>query len=316
MSKSRNWVFTLNNPTDRFYPEQWIGVKTVLAVLEIGESGTLHYQGYLEWTTPRAISTCKNLLPTAHWEIRRGSRFQAIQYTLKTLNLIQMKDEIVQTLQEAWFNHDNVEVTWSNLPKVIAYGHIGTFEQIVQKEAPSNTQERLQIVQQLIKEGASDADIAESHFDLWCRYNISFTRYRLMNSPPRNFKTKVIVITGPTGTGKSKWCMDNFPEAYWKPRSDWWDGYSGQDTVVLDEFYGWLPFDLLLRLCDRYPLNLQIKGGTINFTAKNIIITSNKPPNQWYKSAYLESFIRRVEEWRLYTSDTQVVTSNYSELHL
>lgn len=297
--KSRNWVFTLNNPTESLNPSRWIGVKTVLAVLEAGENGTLHYQGYLEWSTPRQLSGCKALLPTAHWEVRRGSRSEAIQYLLKTIDTISHANDPIQTTQDILYTEPHPTVMWSQLDKVISYNMNITYGQAMQNlTEKTSVKEQLLEVQEKIKNGASDQDIAENYFDLWVKYNVSFSKYRLMHSVNRNWQTEVIVIVGPTGTGKSRWAMETFPNAYWKPRSDWWDGYHGHEVVILDEFYGWIQYDLLLRLCDRYPLLVQIKGGTVSFVAKKIIITSNKVHTQWYKEAYIPAFERRVKEWR------------------
>jgi len=74
---------------------------------------------------------------------------------------------------------------------------------------------------------------------------------------------------------------------YWvkKPgysQTPYFDGYEGQEVVVIDEFYGWLPKDLLCRMCDRYPLLVDTKGGCVNFYPKTIIITSNTDPQEWY----------------------------------
>jgi len=160
---------------------------------------------------------------------------------------------------------------------------------------------RLSRIQSQLSEGNSGAieTIADNEFDLWVRYYRAFEKYLMMKTVPRNYKTEVHILQGPTGTGKSKWAMDNYPNAYWKQRSNWWDGYYGQEVVVLDEFYGWLPFDLLLRLCDRYPLLVETKGGQTQFTAKTIVITTNMLPCNWYKSAYFPAFARRVEKWHI-----------------
>lgn len=120
-----------------------------------------------------------------------------------------------------------------------------------------------------------------------------------MKTEPRSWDTCVHVLQGPTGTGKSKWAQDFDPKGYWKQRSNWWDGYTKQETVVIDEFYGWLPFDLLLRLCDRYPLLVETKGGQVQFLAKTIIITTNMLPCNWYRNAYFPSFARRVNMWHI-----------------
>jgi len=154
----------------------------------------------------------------------------------------------------------------------------------------------------------SNLDIAESHFATWVRYNKSFETYRAMKLPPRNLKDgelKVIVITGATGLGKTHLVNDLYPNAYWqvaardRKGTPFYDQYSGQDTIILDEFYGWLPFDHLLRLCDRYPLRLEVKGSVVQCQAKTIVLTSNHDPRRWYPNvgSHYEAFERRVTDW-------------------
>ena len=66
---------------------------------------------------------------------------------------------------------------------------------------------------------------------------------------------EVWVLWGPSGTGKSRFVAARWPDAFWKaPESKWWDGYSGHETVVLDDFkdYG-MPLVDLQRLLDWYP---------------------------------------------------------------
>lgn len=161
----------------------------------------------------------------------------------------------------------------------------------------SDGKSRLLAIQKKLTEGsASIEDIADEDFDIWVRYFRSFERYVCMKTKPRCFPSVVHVFVGPTGTGKSKWAMEKYPNAYWKQRSKWWDGYAGHETVIIDEFYGWLPFDLMLRMLDRYPLLVESKGGQIQFVARNIIITSNRAPHEWYdhNTCYFESLARRI----------------------
>jgi len=157
--------------------------------------------------------------------------------------------------------------------------------------------QRLTECQNKLQNGETELKLANHDFEMWVKYHKAFSHYALLCAKPRNFKTKVIVIQGATGVGKSRYAMDFDANAYWKPRGNWWDGYTGQDTCVIDEFYGWLPFDLLLRLCDRYPLHVEYKGGSVNFCSKTIIITSNKAPNNWYNNVYFDSLVRRVDQW-------------------
>lgn len=152
-------------------------------------------------------------------------------------------------------------------------------------------------IQTAIQAGKTTKDIADTNFDIWIKYHRAIDHYILLCSTPRTTKTKLTVIYGPTGTGKSHYCLQQDSQAYWKTRNEWWDKYSNHKTVIIDDFYGWLPFDTLLRLADKYPLQLPIKGGHVNFNAEHIYITSNKTPNEWYKEAYMPAFMRRVEQW-------------------
>jgi len=170
------------------------------------------------------------------------------------------------------------------------------------------------MMKKAIDDGKTDKELADLDFEEWVRHFRAFAQYRMLITPKRNHGVDVIVIQGPTGTGKTKWANDNYPNAYWKQRSQWWDGYAGEDTCIIDEFYGWLPFDLLLRICDRYPLMVESKGGQINFIAKRIVITSNSKPEQWYKSSiYFPSFIRRVNIWMVFPAleEPPLIHSNY-----
>ena len=62
--------------------------------------------------------------------------------------------------------------------------------------------------------------------------------------PVREFKTDVVVLFGPTGCGKTRAVMDRYGarNVYIKDASQWWDGYDVQPVVLLDEFYGQLPY--------------------------------------------------------------------------
>lgn len=113
----------------------------------------------------------------------------------------------------------------------------------------------------------------------------------------------MIVITGPTGTGKSRYCMEKYPDAFWKPNSKWWDGYQGNETVVIDEFYGWLPWAFFLTLLDRYPCTLETKGGHHQMVSKRIVICSNQDPQLWYQRINnFAALKRRVNKWMIFDS--------------
>lgn len=290
MSKSRNWCFTLNNyPINFEIPCQLQEVlRLYVQCPEVGESNTPHLQGYVEVKHPITLNRLKKLWKphNPHLEIRRGTRSQAVQYCLKD----ECPENLMHLKQLLKWNPDTGEL--SSETEEVLLNSLGT-------TTSGTRSEKLKEIRTLLVAGSSSEQIADQYFEEWVRHYRAFEHYALLKTTPRNHAVTVHVLQGPTGTGKSKWCMDNFPEAYWKQRSNWWDGYLNHETVIIDEFYGWLPFDLILRICDRYPLMVETKGGQVQFTAKTIVFTTNSNPVSWYKSCYFPSFIRRVHFWHI-----------------
>ena len=88
MSQARNWVYTLNNPTVTLEQAN-AALREINSFLfhacqlERGESGTLHIQGYVQFSRPVRLTQLTARLMGAHWETRRGSHQQALTYVTK-----------------------------------------------------------------------------------------------------------------------------------------------------------------------------------------------------------------------------------------
>lgn len=85
----RNWSFTINNYTD----EDLDTINTLMNCKmrvgkEVGDSGTPHLQGYIEFTNPVKFDTLKKKLPRAHLEPSQKGRHANIKYCAKEGNLI------------------------------------------------------------------------------------------------------------------------------------------------------------------------------------------------------------------------------------
>ena len=133
--------------------------------------------------------------------------------------------------------------------------------------------------------------------DIALKYPTTFIRYfrginelqRLVHPvAERMFKTETYYYWGPPGTGKSRRALEEAQKTddgtiYYKPRGLWWDGYKQQTSVIIDDFYGWIKYDEMLKIMDRYPYKVQIKGGFEEFTSKKIFITSNVDTCSLYK---------------------------------
>ncbi len=94
---------------------------------------------------------------------------------------------------------------------------------------------------------------------------------------------------GETGTGKTRAAITEASESY--PGDVWWanggvkwfDGYDGHEAAIFDDFRPeWCKLAMLLRLLDRYPLQVPIKGGFRQWKPAVIYITCPKPPEECY----------------------------------
>jgi hypothetical protein len=149
--------------------------------------------------------------------------------------------------------------------------------------------------------------IREDHYGSFIRYRKSIQQDIDDRVPHRREPTELHILSGPTGTGKSRSCYENCPESYWKTKGDWWDGYAYERDVIIDEFYGWIAIDQFLRLCDRYPMQVPVKGGFRQFVSKRIFITTNADSiEEWWKTIsdrHIAAIKRRITTWRVFDGE-------------
>lgn len=270
-TRGRYFVFTLNNPPDdddvrrRFdglRPDFYCWQR------ERGATGTLHLQGVICFPNPRTIRGIATGFPI-HVEFMRGTLEEAIRYCSKD------------------------ETREPNTPRV----RVG--------EPPRNVgrpggRSDLHRVADAVAEGRSLTDISAEFPVQYIRYYRGIAALQGHRAERRSTKTEIFWYYGPTGTGKSRAACDQAPNAYWKdPTNVWWDGYESHEDVIIDDYRaGMCTFSYLLRLFDRYPMQVQCKGGYLNFNAKRIFITSPKNPQDTWMNRTDEEIAqleRRVE---------------------
>lgn len=253
MAIARRWCFTLNNPREDEHVHTlwstWTGLRFAVCQREQGESGTDHYQGYTEWSGTMRLAAVKRLLPRAHWEPAKGTQAHNVDYCTKADG---RKDG-------PWTHGDRTQ-------------------------AGQGKRNDLTEIKRMLDSGSSVNDIADTHFEQWLNHSESFHKYKRIKTEKRCWYPTVIVICGPTGTGKSRLARElcSTVDTYWWSNDKWWDAYDGQKAVILDEFKGGLRWEFLLRLLDNNPFAVEVKGGTREFTSRAIIITSNERPEEWY----------------------------------
>jgi hypothetical protein len=118
---------------------------------------------------------------------------------------------------------------------------------------------------------------------------------------------------GGTGTGKSHAAFLGYmPETHYVKNMEdgdvkWWDGYTGQKTVIIDEFRGEIGLAFLLRLMDKWPLTVARRGNqAIPFTSDEVIVTSCYHPHHIYKTEtnkQMKQLYRRCEVIHMHNWD-------------
>lgn len=269
----KHWVFTFNNYTPEELAElrRRVGLfKHICWQGEIGNSGTPHLQGMCSFDRKLRRAQVKKLIGSERVSvrIRKGTAEQARKYCSKE----ETRDDRVP------------------------FEEYGTFEK------GQGRRSDLQEVVNLIRDGKKESDVIEYCPEQYIKFHRGIRALIFNAGKHRDFKTVVHWYYGPTGTGKSKQAAERGGEsAYWKNGDDfWWDGYEGQESVIIDDYRaGMCQFNMLLRLFDRYPLQVPYKGGFVKFVAKHIYVTTpNDPKTTWHNRTEedIKQLIRRIED--------------------
>lgn len=109
------------------------------------------------------------------------------------------------------------------------------------------------------------------------KYAEALPKYYL---PERNSDTPPTVywIFGSTGIGKTKMVSDTFSDICYVSTYKWLGtGYNQNECFLLDDFREFdLPFQTLLKITDRYPFTLEMKGSQLPLNSPYIVFTSPK----------------------------------------
>ena len=182
----------------------------------------------------------------------------------------------------------------------------------------SGARSDLDAVIEIINDGGSLSDVVSACPAQFILYSGGIQKLLMFSVKPRDFKTEVYWVWGATGTGKSRWVFNQMDadSSYFKSASNkWWDGYTGQKDVMIDDFRPnkEMPFDMMLRLLDRYPVTVEQKGATMHFVSQRIFITAPVTPRdlwstcEWIGNEQLNQLERRVEHVIHFTSLQQAL---------
>lgn len=223
-----------------------------------------HYQGYLELTHKKSIKQLKETFPglaEAHFEIRRGTRDEARKYC--------KKDE---TRADPDF-----------------FNEVGPWEWGIWVDGQGARTDVASVVA-LVQSGSRPEDVAEQVPALYLRLHRGVQALHAATQlKPKTRDVDVCVYWGEAGSGKTFQAFEQLgTDVYVKePHNTWFCGYSGQTCLLIDDFDPkdnpkGATYRQLLRWLDRYPVQVEVKGGNVWAQWDKVIITSNKHPRDWY----------------------------------
>lgn len=244
--------FTLNNYTEDEYNSLTELFKTFKWAIIAKESGekedTPHLQGAVVIGKQMAHSTIKKWpgFSRAHFENMKGTP------------------------------HDSYVYCNKQDPNPFHHGEIPT---------PGKRTDLESVVSSL-RSGSSLADIANSDdATTLARYPRGLTLLSQLYDTTPKVPPHVVWLYGESGLGKTRSATE-YADSYWISSGElkWFDGYTGQDTAILDDFRpSQVSFPKLLRLLDRYEISVEIKGGYRRWVPKTIFITANADPTTMFQ---------------------------------
>lgn len=296
----RKWIMTINNPknhgmTHEVLREKLMSIKNIKYWCMCDEIGlkthTYHTHVFIYRDTALSFQYLKNLFPPADLKYcSRGTSVQIRNYVRKE--------------GEKWGNNPKNDTNLSE-----------TFEEY--GECPDEKQGKrndLTTLYNLIKEGKSDFEIMEENPSFMNRLNtVNQVRETLKYEQFKNKVRDTMHVEywqGDSGTGKTSgiYNLYGFENVY--RVTDYrnpWDGYSGQDVVVFEEFRGEIEISKMLIWLDIYPLQLPCRYNNKTACYTKVFFTSNKPLKniytEWQKDEpeTFKAFTRRIHTVKIFS---------------
>ena len=266
----------LRNTIEKFKPLYWCVAD------EIGEKGTFHTHIFLYTNSPARFSTIRRRFPGAHIEKCKGTAHENRDYIAKI---------------GRWDDSRKAE---TSVP--------GSFEEFGTLPDPAAESASPRMVQLMddIQQGLTNEEIIRKNPSFGFRLKqLDQMRETLMTD---KFKKEcrnvtVVYLYGDTGTGKTRSIFQRHSirdicriTSYGGRNGAYFDAYSGQPVLVLEEFRSQIPIALMLNLLDTYPIMLPARFYDRVACFSTVYITSNIS----LEEQYLEIQKNEPETWRAF----------------
>lgn len=254
-------------------------------------SGRLHFQGHL---------ICK-----------RKQRFNQIKQSFRNFS-----PEAGRTvnIDKSHSPKSQIEYCQKEDTRVSGPWKFGDTSLVAVGKAHKGRRKDIEEVVEMARRGATEDEIFDAHPTVYFHHRnkilqvIAMTQRRTRVTQVKNGlgEPTVTVYWGKSGVGKtrrvhSRHGTENVYVPLVQGRSLWFEGYSGQKVLLLDDFDPeTIPLSLLLKLCDRYTMQMPVKGASMTPCFEYIYFTSNSDPKGWYNHMWMDkpelqnAFLRRM----------------------
>lgn len=259
--RNRSFVFTWNN-----YPAEYadtlasLGQRYIVYGREVAPtSGTPHLQGYLYFSNARTVRSVRRKLVGAHVECARGTFLQNRTYCTKSGDYHEDGNPPTDDSERGAAEIRRWDAAWDS-------AKLGDLDSI-------------------------PADIKLRYYSTIKRIGEDF-----MSRAPSLPGVCGKWVHGESGAGKTRAVLAAYPEAYIKPRNNWWDGYQHEKVVLVDDVD---KFDRALggklkHWADFCPFIAERKGGSMRIRPEKVFVTSQyKIEDIWEDEETREALGRR-----------------------
>jgi hypothetical protein len=259
MAKARAWVFTFNNYTDA--DESTIqGIDSTYLVYgrEVAPTtGTPHLQGYIYFKNARSRKSLVKKGFSCFIAPAKGTSLANLKYASKDKNVFESGTRPATPTEKGNLEKDRWKAIWESAKS-------GSLEDI----EPSVRVQNYRTLKQI----SVDHAVKPPDLDGPCGY----------------------WIWGKPGTGKTHLARKQYPTAYIKQRNKWFDGYDGEETVILDDMdpYAKALGGLIKDWTSSWAFRAETKGSTAYIRPKRFIITSQYTPEQIWEDTETVAAIR------------------------
>ena len=226
-----------------------------------GNTDRFHLQGYVWFKDKVALKTCKDFVKAGDApQFAKGSLKKNFEYCTKQETKVHGYDTVV-------------------------CGNVPTQGQGARKD--------LAAACDLLKEPRGAAKAMEQFPEQYIRYSNGMKQIAAHHAAKRipfMRDITVVVLHGDPNGGKSYTAFQSdleeeiYPMPFSQGKSTWFDNYSGERTLLFEDYRGHVPFGEFLRLLDGYKLQVPSKGSYIPAAWTRIIITTNVDPKDWYRA--------------------------------